>query len=1073
MKRTSRKNHPPARATLKSKPSATSTGAGIAKRPDLAQTAQRIAAGAEELYDKAHHVERQADALHGSIDSTHRAAKALHGKAAPIIGSETGDIVIDDGKQTGKGKPFPVVGIGASAGGYEAFAEFLQNLPQDTGMAYVLVQHLDPKHKSQLTELLGHSSKIPVLWATNDMEIKPDRIHVIPENSNMTITDGKLRLHPRKEHELPPMPIDMFFRSLAQHQQNRAIGIVLSGTGCDGTLGIEAIKGEGGITFAQDDRTSKYYGMPGSAIASGSVDFVLPPCDIAKELARIAKHPLVGRGNRPGPAAGAEAAELERLLRESPDEISTLFRLLRARTSADFSLYKQSTLKRRIMRRMILHKKEALHQYIKLVETSPVELDALFNDLLINVTSFFRDAQTFKVLKKKVFPRIVKAHTEDTPLRFWVCGCSTGEEAYSLAISLVEFFEQTRTHRAAQIFATDVSDVGIERARAGIYPPNIQQDVSPERLRRFFKKVNGSFQVHKSIRDMCVFARQNVLVDPPFSNLDLVSCRNVLIYFGPLLQRRVVPLFHYALRTTGYLLLGSSETIGASTEHFAILDKKHKIYAKKATYLRPGFEIPSKAPEAELRASRAASVAAAAGLATRENKPLDLQQHLDRLLLREFSPPTVVVNAQMDVVHFRGRTGRYLEHASGSASLNIFKMLRESLSVSVRAALSKASRQDLPVTHAGIEFRHNSHTFELTVEVVPFRLEPLEERFFVVVFRENSTPLPGPAPGGDKESATSPAGRLRRELSRVKLDLLATKESMQSIIEEQEATNEELKSANEEIQSSNEELQSTNEELETAKEELQSTNEELTTLNEELQNRNVELSQANNDLLNLLASVNIPIIMVGHDLTIRRFTPMAERLFNLIPSDVGRRLSDMNRSVLMPDLDKIIRQVIDDLTIVERETQDRDGHFYLLRIRPYRTRENKIEGAVIILIDIDELRAALEVVLGMVHQPLLVLGLDLKVRSANKSFLETFGLTPEKAVGQSIYHMSDSEWDLPELHALLEEVLPRNKNISGFSLESNFSKLGFRKLRLNASRFFEEGKGMPLILLAIEEMAGR
>lgn len=447
---------------------------------------------------------------------------------------------------------------------------------------------------------------------------------------------------------------------------------------------------------------------------------------------------------------------------------------------------------------------------------------------------------------------------------------------------------------------------------------------------------------------------------------------------------------------------------------------------------------------------------------------MDLQDHIDKLLLREFSPAAVVVNSQMDVMYFRGRTGVYLEHAAGNASLNLFKMVRESLMVSIRAALSKAGREDAPVKQAGIEFRHDGEVFELVIEVVPFRFAPFAERFFVVVFREGPSPIPAAISGAKRASGTA-SMHLRRELAKAKTDLSITRESMQSIIEEQEATNEELKSANEEIQSSNEELQSTNEELETAKEELQSTNEELTTLNEELQNRNLELSQANNDLLNLLASVNIPIVMVGSDLAIRRFTPMAERIFSLIPSDVGRPLSDINRSVVIPELNKMMRQVIDELIIVERETQDREGHFYLLRIRPYRTRENKIEGAVVLLIDVDELRQALEVVLGMVHQPLLMLGLDLKVRSANTAFLELFEATSEQTVGRLVYDLADQNWDLPQLHTLLEDVLPRNKHVSGFLLECNFPKIGFRKFRVNASRFVEEGKGMPLILLAMEE----
>lgn len=1052
--------------TLRGKSGLPSLLAGDGDEPaaPIPASAEQVASGAREVLTKAHQVDQQAKALHRKVRAARRVALP-HGAAAAK--PDSAELVIDE-KPEGKAKPFLIVGIGASAGGFEAFGEFLQHLPKEPGMAFVLVQHLDPKHKSHLHRLLGQYSKLPVLQATDELEVQPDRIYVIPENSNLTIAEGKLRLWPRKASEIPPMPIDLFFRSLAHEQQSRAIGVVLSGTGSDGTLGLDAIKGEGGITFAQDDQSSKFHGMPGSAIASGTVDFILSPGRIAQELTRIARHPLVGRPTPAGAKALAEASELERLLRESPDEITTLFRLLRSRAGVDFSLYKQSTIKRRIIRRMVLHKKETLGQYLGVLESNPGELDALFHDLLINVTSFFRDPKTYSVLKTKIFPRILKARPDEGPLRLWVCGCATGEEAYSLAMVLVEFLDRNRSHRSAQIFATDISNTGVEKARAGIYPANIQQDVSPDRLRRFFIKVNGNYQVHKSIRDMCVFARQNVLSDPPFSNLDLVSCRNVLIYFGPILQRRIIPLFHYALRSTGFLLLGSSETIGPSAEHFALLDRKHKIYLKKNSNLRTGSEVLPATPKRD-----AAPSAAAAGRGT---KPQDLPEHID-LLLREFSPATVVVNSQMEVVHFRGRTGIFLEHAPGSASLSLFKMLRESLSVSVRAAISRATRQDSLVRHTGIEFRSQGALYDVTVEVVPFRIEPLEERYFAVVFHSTSMPATS-ASTAEKEPAGRGSARLRRELQKAKTELLATRESMQSIIEEQEGTNEELKSANEEIQSSNEELQSTNEELETAKEELQSTNEELTTLNEELQNRNAELSCAINDLQNLLASVNLAILMVGSDLTIRRFTPVAERLFNLIPTDIGRRLTDMSRSIQFPDLNKMIQQVIEDLRIVEREIKepgrplvikDRDGHWYLLRIRPYRTHENKIEGVVIILIDIDELRQTLGVAMGMVRQPLLLLGVDLKVRSANQSFLHAFGLTSDKTVGHSIYELADKQWDLPQMHTLLEEMLPRHKIVADYAIEAHFPKSGLRKLRLSASRFSEEGKGMPLILLAFEE----
>jgi two-component system CheB/CheR fusion protein len=1047
---------------------------GKSRKPSLATArmaagrlkgeASNVANDSRELFRSAHDVEEKSDEVHRAVDDLHRKIQDIHAQAANDS-SDDADIVIEE-KSRRPGTPFPIVGIGASAGGFEAFTEFLAHLPKSTGMAMVLVQHLDPKHKSKLTELLGHTTKIPVIEAHHDLAVEPDHIYVIPENANMTIAGGKLKLSERKARELPPMPIDTFLRSLAQEQENRAVGVVLSGTGTDGTLGLEAIKGEGGITFAQDETSSKYFGMPGSAFASGAVDFVMSPARIAAELGRISRHPFLGRAAVPQPKT-AESEEVEKLLQESPESLGTLFNLLRARSGVDFTFYKQSTLKRRIIRRMVLHKLDILASYIKLLQTNPIELDALFNDLLINVTNFFRDPGTFQVLKKKIFPRIIKAHLGDSPLRMWVCGCATGQEAYSLAMTLVEFFQETHTHRLAQIFATDISDIGIERARSGIYPENILQDVSPERLRRFFTKVDGNYQIHKSIRDMCVFARQNVLVDPPFSNLDLITCRNVLIYFGPVLQRKIIPLFHYALRPEGFLMLGSSETIGPATEHFGLTDKKHKIYTKKATFMRAGFDLtrhtmkyPGKeSPNGGEEAQNA-----------RHAKPADLQQQVDRILLRDFSPAAVVVNSSFEVVQFRGRTGDYLEHAPGTASLSLLKMARESLVMHLRSALTKSLKQDIPVKVSGAELKQNRHTREVSIEVVPFSLTPGPERFLLVAFKEAGAPaLP------DQAREARPASSVRKqreqhEISRLKNDLQTTKESLQSIIEEQEATNEELKSANEEIQSSNEELQSTNEELETAKEELQSTNEELTTLNEELQNRNGELSLANNDLTNLIASVNVAILMLGSDLTLRRFTPTAERLFNLIPSDVGRPLTDLSRSLFVPDLITLAREVVDNLITIERETQDRDGHWYLLRVRPYRTRENKIEGAVVMLVDIDTQRRAVDAVLSIMRTPMVILGNDYKVRNANDAFIETFKIERQKLNAQSIFEIGGSLFEKPQLRALFEESLPKNKRVTNFEFEDTFGALGQRKLCINARRFAEDPGGLEMIVLAMEDV---
>jgi two-component system CheB/CheR fusion protein len=1040
--------------------------------------AKKTAADAHGLHERSDEVHRKVESLHDSIHQTHLTAERLRkqSRERTALSSEepVGPEPIDRRSEEAEleaqaeirphGKPFPIVGIGASAGGFEALRQFLSVLPKDTGMAFVVVQHLDPSHESKLAELLRHSAALSITEITHGLNVKPNQIYVMPANVTLTISGGRLRLASRKSDEMPPMPVDKFLRSLAADQQDLAIGVILSGTGTDGTLGLEAIKGEGGVTFAQDEPSSKYFGMPGSAIAAGGVDFILHPEAIAQQLGRIARHPYVKRSPAGQPRGPAEAsAPWDKALRAGEGELATVFGLLRRGTGVDFSGYKHSTLKRRIVRRMILHKLESLGNYVKFLESSPAEATALFNDLLINVTEFFRDPAAFQTLQKKVFPKLIKAHRGDSPLRLWVCGCSTGEEAYSLAIALVEFFEKNRTHRPVQIFGTDISEAGIEKARAGIYPENIQQDVSAERLRRFFTKVNGHYQVHKSIRDLCVFARQNVIVDPPFSNLDLISCRNLLIYLGPDLQRKVMPTFHYALRPDGVLWLGTSETIGKSADFFLPINKKHRIYTKKLTFNRPAFEMPRLEP-GDLRQ---APVTAVPVTIAAEPAAGDLQQHVDRMLLRDFSPAAVVINSAMEVLQFRGRTGRYLEHASGDASLNLIKMAHENLAMDLRSAVGRAITTDEPTQQKGIQLRENGQVIELEIKVVPFRVAVSSERLFLVLFRETGAHETERA-GNGKAGSGSKSSAGRRELERLRQELSSTKETLQSIIEEQEATNEELKSANEEIQSSNEELQSTNEELETAKEELQSTNEELTTLNEELQNRNTELTGLTNDLTNLLGSVNMAVLMLGNDLTIRRFTPMAERLFNLIPSDAGRRLSDMNRSILMPDLDESIKEVIDNLMTIEREVQDRQGRWYSLRIRPYRTRENRIEGAVLMLVDIDDLKRALDEVMAVVKQPILTLTPELKIKKANDFFCQSFGLKAEEVENKHIYEIANGQWNVPRLQTLLEAILPDNKKVVDFDIETEFQGLGTKQIRLNARRFYENSRQMELIFLSME-----
>ena len=834
---------------------------------------------------------------------------------------------------------FPIVGVGASAGGLEAFEQLLAPMSLTTGMAFVLVPHLAPKHESMLTELLSKKTKLPVVQIENGMRVSPNRVHIIPPNAEMRIANGVLELIPFNGSKTHRMPIDQFFRSLAEDQQSHAIGVILSGTASDGTLGLQAIKAHGGITFAQDEKTAKYNAMPRNAVASGHVDFVLPPELIATELDRIAKHL---------PALHVEEPAIES---ESPldQSLHAVFAILKKMTRVDFGFYKRGTLERRIRRRMFLRKAETLEDYIRLLRKESEEVAALFHDVLINVTGFFRDPQLFDVLKHEVFPSLAGAKgdkEEGSPFRIWVPGCSTGEEAYSLAIALMEYLGEAAVNIEVQIFATDVSDEIVQRARAGIYPENITLDIDSERLRRFFQKVEGGYQVSKAIRDVVVFARQDLTRDPPFSKIDLISCRNVMIYMGQVLQKRIIPLFHYALNPGGILVLGSSETVGSFGDLFSVVDKKFKVYSKKHAAGPLHFEfVPQYHEEKTPQNEPPPQVKAGA----------DLQRIADQMLLNRYAPASVVVNSDLDIVMFLGNTGPFLEPAPGDASLNLLKMVKPGLHVELRRAFQKVRRNG-GIRREGLLIQYDGGFRNINFEINSMRHAGVKGQFYMVVFEDaNSKTDSSKANPSKRLKGRQPAKQARatadREVNELKEELKATREYLQAIIEEQRTANEESRSANEEIQSSNEELQSINEELETAKEELQSANEELTTVNEELQNRNDELTLLNNDLNNLLSSVNIPIVMLSDDLRIRRFTPMAEKVMNLIPGDLGRPITDIKPNIKLGDLKQSILNVIDTLRIEETEVEDRDGKRYAMTIRPYRTTDNKIEGVVIVLLD--------------------------------------------------------------------------------------------------------------------------
>lgn len=830
----------------------------------------------------------------------------------------------------------PIVGVGASAGGLEAFKQLLGALPEDTGMAFVLISHLGHSQKSMLSQLLSRATQMRVEQVGEATEVHPNVVYVIPPNRYLQISDGFLRTKLLPSADRPPMVIDHFFRSLAEMRKSKAIGVILSGTGTDGTLGLRSIKAEGGITFVQDQASAEYPDMPRSA--ARSADFELPPEQISEQLSRIASHPYVTE----------EKVESE-VVAKPRDLYTEIFSLLRSSRGIDFSRYKPTTIRRRIDRRMLLHTIAELPQYVKRLRSDPSEVEALCNDLLINVTSFFRDPEVFEMLQQTVLPQILRHSGRDGALRVWVAGCSTGEEAYSIAICLLEATRKAKSIPRIQIFATDTSEEAIQIARAGRYPENIGPDISPERLRRYFAKTEKGYEVRKVVRDSCIFATHDLLKDPPFSRMDLISCRNVLIYFDASAQRRVLAGFHYALNANGFLMLGASESVGTAPGLFVQVDPKQKIYSPVVTAVRPPFEVsPSVGPGTAIR-----TIGGAHGPGS-----FDINQVLDRVISEKYAPPGVVVNSQMDIVQFRGRTSLFLEPRSGeAASLNLFKMVRQNLATDLRTALHEASKEKREVIRRVLRAAWEGQERSVAIEVVPLHEPELRADYYLVLFEETT------GADGSKAKATaslpgSKSARSRKESESAKLkkDLEATKKHLQTIIEEQEATNEELQSANEEILSSNEELQSMNEELETAKEELQATNEELITVNEELQNRNLELAEANSDLSNLIGSMDIVYLMVGDDLCIRRFTPVAQKVLSLIPSDIGRPINDIKPKLQVENLPRLIASVIDNMTPAQYEIQDSESHWYSMRIRPYKTEDNKIGGAVIALVDIEAMK---------------------------------------------------------------------------------------------------------------------
>ena len=776
---------------------------------------------------------------------------------------------------------------------------------------------------------------MPVSEIAGTTTPKPNTVYVQPPNKCVIAKDGALTLIRRTERL--NVAIDHFLESLAEECGSRAIGIVLSGTGSDGTAGLRAIKAAGGLTLAQTEESAKFNAMPRSAIRSGFVDLVLPPHEIAREIRRIADHPYIRQQL-------SDPEEIEKTAYRQADDLGRVFLSLKKQMGVDFNAYKETTLLRRIQRRMALHRIDKLNQYARFLRDNKKEVEALFDDLLINVTRFFRDRQLFRALKKRFLPALFKNKGKDRQpeMRVWVPGCATGEEVYSLAICILEALGSRLSKMRIQIFGTDLSESVIEHARAGIYPSAIEKDVSRARLKRFFIKRDSTYQIHRNVRDICTFARQNITADPPFSRLDLLSCRNVLIYLSPQLHKRCIPQFHYALGPGGYLILGPAESVGLYAELFELVDKRNKIYVKK------NVATPHDVNLAPYQGSGLARAGARMTSPDSAVSNAQLLQIADRIMLGVYAPAAVVIDADLHVYQFRGRTDLFLEHAPGPATLNLLKLVRSTLIADLRSTIQRAVKTDSAARKERAMVKLNGKSYEINIEVVPFKIPASDKSWFLVIFDETTK---GTKLEKLPRMLTKTAGQ--RDVTELRRELAASKESLQAIIEEQEATNEELKSANEEIESSNEELQSTNEELETAKEELQSTNEELTTLNEELSNRNLEMMELTGELNNLLDSIQMPIVMVDNALTVRRATPAARGPFNILPTDIGRPLSELRPNIDVPDLDNILRDVIETLGTRDRKVADKEGRKYSLRVRPYRTTDNKIDGAVLTLIDID------------------------------------------------------------------------------------------------------------------------
>lgn len=974
-------------------------------------------------------------------------------------------------------KSFLIVGIGASAGGLEAISELLENLPPDTGMALVIIQHLDPTHESKIDEILARKTLMPVAEIINNMRVESNHVYVIPPNASLGILHGVFKLLPRMEKKGIPLPIDSFFKSLAEDQAGKCIGIILSGTASDGTQGLGVIKMEGGLTIAQEPKSAKYDGMALSAITAGVVDLVLSPKQIGEELVRISRHPIIAKRKLD------LISTTPVLLKDEVDEdLAKILLLLKDKCRVDFSHYKRNSLNRRIARRMVVQKKKHLKEYLAYLEVNPDEIKSLFTDILINVTEFFRNPKAFAQLKPKILSEIMEKREPNSPIRIWVIGCSTGEEAYSVAISLLEFIGESESMKQPiQVFATDISELAIQKARLGLYPESISKNVSKERLQKFFVKTETGYRIKNFIREMCLFSWHDVTVDPPYAKMDLICCRNLLIYFDQVLQEHVLPILHYALKPSGFLWLGNSESVGRLLPSlFNLVDKTNKFYSRKFTpwiqkfHFSKNVHIPEKLEIAKKFSEQTYS-------------STDLSREADRIAALKYAPPGVVVNNAMEIILIRGEIAPYLQLTHGQVSFNLFRMARAELASTLRIIIRLAKKKNARYRKDAVTLRVGGELKTFNIDVIPFPYtvsSRVKETYFLISFEPVWSAPIGPLPSikgtsFGKQHLES-QDQYIRELEQQQSD---SQTYQKSLIQDFEVTQEELTSMNEELQSTIQELQSTNEELETAKEELQSTNEELTTVNDELLNRNADLTKITDDLVNLLECVDIPIVMVNINGNIRRFTPKAGEMLNLIPSDLGRSIKDINPNFDRLDLGLLVSKVIKTNAIKEMNIKDRKGSWFRLQIRPYKTIENKIEGAVIALVDINLLKknliereASLDYatsIANTVHLPLVVLDRQLRLKSANHAFYEKFNVAVQNQGADLLTLIGTNKTKVSEVRKALTVAFISNVELKDLEVEYKISSSQQGTMLLKGRRIEWIGEEPNALLLSIEDITDR